>query len=427
MLWGAALAVTGALVYVRLDSALAAPLGTDFSYSLEAARNVAAGHSPYAGVKQYVYPPPIALLLAPFAHVDVGALWQGWTTLVVVAPIVGAAAFVFSRAGRMAWWLRPVGFALCSFTLLYAHYWPLSKDLALGQADTIGFPLLTLSALAVGRSKLEAAGALIGVAGLVKVWPAVAAVALGQRGLQRGRRALVALVGTALLAPLLALVFGWSGLVGLLENVFDARQQHLVSDSVWGVPALLFTHSDLARPVFVSSASQVLLSAALAIWVLGLLVTALRHPGDRALCTWNVVFCVLLILPVSHRQYAIYVLPLLWWWVARSLREGPIDRRELAIVAVLVLWWIDQTITWPYNGSPATIPAFHYCVPFVADMIACTMSVLGARAMDAGKRDAGPGCAGSEATGERAPRRSLGYVRHVPRWTAPRKTGAVPN
>jgi len=378
-LWAAALAATAVLVYFRYHAASGAPVGIDFSYFLDAARNVAAGRSPYAGVKAYVYPPPMALLLAPFAHISTRELWRAWTALVVGAPVIGVAAFVLTRSGRMGWWLRPVGFALCGFTVLYSRYWPVSRDLTLGQSDTIVFAVLVLSALAASRSRPTARGALIGVAGLVKVWPAAAGLALIQPGLQRRRPALVALGAVVLVAPLSALVFGWTGLVGFAKNVFDARQQHLVSDSVWSAPALLFSHSGLARPVLVSGAVQVGVSAILAAGVLALLVVALRTPGDPALCTWNVTFCVLLLLPVSHRQYAIYVLPLLWWWAAGVVHRGPVDRREMVVVAVLALWWLDQTVAWPYNGSSAAISSVRYCVPFAADLVACTASVIGAR------------------------------------------------
>ncbi len=390
ILWVAAVDVVVGLAYVRYHAASRAPVGVDFTYFLDAARNVAAGRSPYIGDKNYVYPPPMALLLAPFTHVNLEHLWKAWTALVVAAPIVGAAAFVFTRPGRPARWLRPVEFTVCGFTVLYAHYWPVGQNLHLGQSDTIVFAALMLSALAASRYRPQARGALIGVAGLVKVWPAATGLAVFQRGVQRRRQALLPLVATLLLAPLSALLFGWSGLVGFFKNVFDARQQpQLVSDSVWSAPTLLFSHSGLARPVLVSAALHLVVEASLAAWVLALLVTALQTPGVPTLCTWNVTFCIILLLPVSHRQYAIYVLPLLWWWATGALRPGPIDWREWTVIAVLALWWLNQTIAWPYNGSSPAISSIRYCIPFAADLIACTVSVIGARTVSRTTRPAG--------------------------------------
>jgi hypothetical protein len=187
-------------------------------------------------------------------------------------------------------------------------------------------------------------------------------------------------VGVAFLAPLMALIFGWSGLVGSVRNDFDERQQTLVSDCVWSIPRLLFSRTGLAKPIAMSGSLKVTLTALLAVWVIALLVVAVRTPGDAALCTWNVTFCVILLLPVSHRQYAMVVLPLLWWMI-RLLSGRVTTWYVLAVVGIMVLWWLNQTVAWPYNGDSNTISALRYCVPFLGDLVACTASVIGARAM----------------------------------------------
>lgn len=375
LLWAAALALTGWLAYSRWRSGSTAPIGVDFRYTLAAAQEIAAGSSPY-GVRHYVYPPPLALLLAPFAHAQIASIWKGWVAVIIAAPFVGLAAFQWLIRGPIAWWLRPVGFAVFGLTILYSHYYPMSRDLALGQTDTILLSVLVVAAVAAGRGAPRLKGAMIGLAGVVKVWPWLSVLALLQPDVADRRRTLLFAVAVALVAPITALVFGWSGLTGWLTNDFDARQQNLVSDSVWGIPKLLFSHTGLAQPIVISTVLRLLLACILAIWVIGLLLVVLRTRAEGALGTWNLIFSVILLLPVAHRQYAMLVLPLLWWWSVRAVIAR--DLRVAGVAAVLALWWLLQTFTWPYYGSPPAITSLRYSIPFFGDLIACTASVLGA-------------------------------------------------
>lgn len=379
VLWIVALGVTAWFAYLRWRTTARAPIGADFGYSLAAARDIAAGRSPYL-VKQYVYPPPLALLLAPFAHADQVTVWKAWSAVVIGAPIVGVLAVVNLIRGRSGWWLRPLAFGLFSFTILYSRYYPLSRDLDLGQSDTVLVSLIAISAVLAIRFA-PGRGIMLGVAGLIKVWPWASVVSVAQSGAVRRSTVLLYTGAVALLAPLTALIFGWSGLVGFVQNDFDKRQQTLVSDCVWSIPRLLFSRTGLARPIVTSGSLEVALTALLAVWVIVLLVMALRTPGDVALCTWNVTFCVILLLPVSHRQYAMVVLPLLWWWTVRLLDRRVRTWYVLAVAGVMLLWWINQTVAWPYNGDSNTITSLRYSVPFLGDLIACTASVIGAAAM----------------------------------------------
>jgi Glycosyltransferase family 87 len=381
LLWLVAAACAAELAYVRYRDASAAAPGVDFRYFMAAAHNVASGRSPYANLHEYVYPPTLALILAPFVHVDLTHVWKIWVGAMVVAPLIAAAAFVVSQASRLVPWLLPFLFAFCSFTVLWIRYWPMSRDLYLGQSDTIVFPVLVISALAASRNAPSARGVWIGVAGLIKGWPASVGLSFFQKGLRRRWRSLAALVCTGVIAPVLAVaVGGTSGLVAFFKNAFDAREQRsLINDSVWAAPQLLFSRSGLAHPLVASAPLRVFVTVALASGVVVLLVVALRTVGDPAACTWNVTFCILLLLPVAHRQYAILALPLLWFWTARTLRRGRVDPWDAAVLAVLFLWWLTENVSWPYTYSPPTISALRYCAPFAADLVACTASVFGAR------------------------------------------------
>jgi hypothetical protein len=373
-----AAAVAVVLVHQRYQGAISGSIGADFLIYLHAAHLMATGHSPYQSNRAFVYPPTLALLLAPFIHQAPMRVFRAWTLLEVAALIVGVGAFVAIQAPRLRPWLRPILFIICVVTVF--HFWPLTVGLFLGQADAFVFAALMLSAWATTRGWPATRGVTIGLAGLLKTWPAAVILSLGQRGTERRLRAVSAFVVTMLLAPILALAFGGgSGLLDFVKSVVSARSQHLVSDSVWGAPSLLFSKSGLARPVLVSAPLQVVGSAVLLIWVVGLLVLALRTPGDKVMCMWNVTFCIVLLLPVSHLAYTLYCLPVLWVWVSYVLEDQGLTWQQCIVPVILVLWWIVQTKAWPDSGSSAAISSIHYCVVFTANLLACTASVIGAR------------------------------------------------
>jgi hypothetical protein len=380
MLWVLAAAVTAVLIHQRYRAAVSGSIGSDFLIYLRAAHLVATGHSPYQSNGAFVYPPTLALLLAPFTHQPPIRVFRAWTLLELAALIVGVSAFVAMQAPKLRSWLLPILFIICVVTVF--HFWPLTLGLFLGQADAFVFSALMLSTWAATQDWPATRGVFIGLAGLLKTWPAAVILSLGQRGTKRRLRAVAAFVVTALVAPILALAFGGgSGLVDFVKSVVSARSQHLVSDSVWGAPSLLFSNSGLARPVIVSVPMQVVVTAVLLIWVVGLLVVALRTSGDKVMCTWNVTFCIVLLLPVSHLAYTLYCLPVLWVWVSYVMESKRLTWHQLLVPVFLFLWWIVQTKAWPDSGSSAAISSIHYCVVFTANLIACTVSVLGARFM----------------------------------------------
>jgi hypothetical protein len=379
-LWTVAAALSAALVYQRYRSAVSGGVGADFQIYLRAAHSVAAGRNPYRANGGFVYPPTLALLLAPFAHAAPSAVFRGWTVLELAALVVGVAAFVAIQAPKLSSWLRPILFILCMATVF--HFWPLTVGLFLGQADAFVFAVLMLSAWAAARDRAATRGVLIAMAGLLKTWPGAVVLVLWQRGTGRRRRAVVSFAVTLLVAPVLALVLGGaSGLVDFVKSVVSAGTQHLVSDSVWGAPTLLFSNSGLARPLAVSQPLQVVSTLVLLVWVVGLLTMALRTAGDKVMATWNVTLCVVLLLPVSHLAYSLYGLPILWLWISYLLEDKLTRWQQAVVPLVLLLWWVVQTRSWPDTGSSATIGAIHYVVIFGANLVAVTVSVIGARSI----------------------------------------------
>jgi Glycosyltransferase family 87 len=379
VLWIVAAAFTVGAIWIRYVPAHRMSPADDFLSFLQAARNVASDVSPYTNNPKYVYPPFLGFLGAPFSHISTIDIWKAWIGIILVAPLVGVVAFIAIQAKRIRPAAKPIIFILCSLTL-YVHYWPMYRELIFGQSDTVTFPLIVLAALAASRNRPVWNGLWLGLAGLMKLWPAAIGLSLLQVGRRRRWPAIGSFVGSMALAPILAVaVGGASGLGAFYTHLVDADKQHLVNDSVWGAPELLFSKTGLARPVLVSHGLRELVALLLALWVVGLLVIAIRTAGDPVVCTFNVTFCVILLLPIAHRQYAIYALPLVWLWVLRLWQVPAIRGRDLAVAGVMAGWWlVAQEISWPYNGSAPSISAIQYCVPLIADVIACTVSVLAA-------------------------------------------------
>jgi hypothetical protein len=385
LLWTAAVAVVVLLSLRRYD--VGNVIGADFKIWLQTARDVRAHRSPWrsSSLGLFLYPPTIPLLLAPFANATAPVhLWHIWTGLEIAAFVVGVVIFVRDQAPRLRTWQLPILFGFCSVTVL--HFWPVTVSLYYGQSDAFVFAVLVWAGLASSRARNTARGILIGVGALLKGWPALVGLALWQRGLEGRGRAVKAFVVTVLLAPIsIVAVGGVSGVTGFIRNNVDARNQHLTSASVWGAPKLLFTRSAGSPvPLFVSPAARIAVTAIVLVWVVGLLLTAVRTPGDPSLCMWNVVLCVVLLLPISHLWYSLYALPLLWTWATRVLARSPRwSTQEVVVTVVLVLWWIVEykRRTNQDLGAEPDVSSVRFCVVFAANLIACTFSVLGARSI----------------------------------------------
>jgi len=352
--------------------------GNDFWQFLHAARLIAAGHNPYdfsqlAQGNGYVYSPLIALLLVPFAHAATVHIWHVWTVLSIAAVVLFAGLVTMVEAPILIAWRRPV---LFGFTVVTAfQFMPTTVELNSGQVDTFVLVLLAASVLVLERGWRVASGVLIGLSAVVKTWPGGAALSILRRGRAGRSRALVGLVMALVLAPVLALAIGGkSRFVDFVKMSIDARSQHLASLSVWGVPKLLFSHSGLARPILVLAPLQDIATLVLVLWVIGLLVLALRWSDSSVLCFWNVVACVVLLLPVSHLDYTMYLLPILWIWVARWLTSLRFNDSVCVTAGLLMLWWIATFDLSPVYLS--TVSSLRFSVTFFANLAAVTVSVL---------------------------------------------------
>ncbi|MBL8132861.1 MAG: DUF2029 domain-containing protein [Anaerolineae bacterium] len=136
----------------------------DFEVYFQAARQFAAGISPYQGTTGlfYLYPPLLAQILAPFAALDPIAAWQAWFAVNAAALIVTLA--LFSRWGpasnQALLWLSPLLFE------------PILDSLYIGQITILLLLLLTAAYVARSHDQRLLTGALLASAAWLKVWPA---------------------------------------------------------------------------------------------------------------------------------------------------------------------------------------------------------------------------------------------------------------
>lgn len=354
--------------------------GGDFFGFLHAARLVAAGHSPYVAKGYYghfyVYTPLVAIALVPFAHAATASVWHAWVALSLTALVVFGVLVAVVEASRLRSWRLPLLLCVTTFTALH-HVQTWEEVFINGNTDCFLLVILATSVLVSEHGRAASFGVLIGIAGVIKTWPAAAGVVVFRRGYVGRTRTLIGLVVALLLGPILTLGFGGiSGLSAFLKATFAARSQLIVSYSVLSTPYQLFARNPLTHPVVVSPGLRIGTTVLLAAWVVGLLVLTLRWRDSTVLGFWNVMACIVLLVPVSHDDYTLYLLPMLWIWVARWLETPRIKDPTFVICVFLVLWWGVTSYQSFYDGSVHE-SAGRIAALFFANLAALTVSVLG--------------------------------------------------
>jgi hypothetical protein len=262
-------------------------------------------------------------------------------------------------------------------TLLWSV--PATLDLWAGQVEMLVLLALCGAALAETRGWRVVAGFSLGTAALIKTWPALFVTWLVRRGARRrgpqwlGVAAAAAVaVGTALI------VAGPEAVVGMVVAPLAGGDQPLLAaNSVWGLPRVLFTETPMASPLIASPVLHAATTVVLVLWIAGLGVVVLRHPGDDFISLFNLAFVVVLLLPVSHYFYVIYALPTLWWWVARVLTG---DRSVPTWVALgtCAAWWVLVFRVPPAGDGFMTTTWPSQLLIFGASAVAATASVWAA-------------------------------------------------
>ncbi len=389
VLWVLALGLLVGLCAARYRGATAGALmggnNIDFRFFFRAAELVSEGRNPFATDAGYVYFAPLALLLYPFAHTSQLDVLRGWTVLELAAFAAAVVTMTCALRSRLgASWHVPIFFAICTATGL--HFWPMTFEFLVSNDDIFVLLLIVAAAASWKAERPLWFGIAVGAACLIKVWPVLLLLAVLQVGIDTRRR--VRAVAATALVIVIGLVTnlipaGAPEFRSFFTRVFHQKSQQLVSDSIGGIPRLLFSNSGLARPVTVSSELRYLLMVILGLWVVGMLVLSLRTRPEPMLCVVNTTLFAILVIPVSHLQYTILALPVLWYWVAQFTvlidgwrRSGWSRVVTILLVATVVGWYLVQTRSWPGDAYPPSISAVRFCVVFAANLALFSASVL---------------------------------------------------
>ena len=340
--------------------------GYDFSAYWSAANHLLAGEPIYTGVQLagpyapqvqylYLYPPPLAALVAPLAWLfptDYRAAAWVWATmgaLVLVASVLALARSerVGERypilAGRGRWLLVGAAFA----------FPPVVGELVMGNVHMPLLGLLTLAWLGIRRGDSRGeltAGVAVGVASVVKVFPGALLVWFV---LTRRWRAAAAVVVGALAFVLLTLPFTriepWRQFPTVLTNLSaPSDTTDTLAPTVWLAPFVGF----LGARIVVTTAALLLLV---------LVSIRARHdlPSARpAIVTRSfaaaVVLSVLVAPALYHHYLALLVLP-----VVLALGAG-VPLRWLAL-SYFLMWGGQQSAlgdyAWVINRAMPTAGA----------------------------------------------------------------------
>ncbi len=352
----------------RYRDAMSSPSRGDLTgIFLPAARAVLQGRSPY-DITGYVYSPLWAVMLAPLAPKSWGVGLA--TALLIGCGVVACWICAVACTRNQPRWQTGLMSCVCVITLLWS--WPTLIGLRALRPELLVLLVLVGAALTRGARS----GLLLGMAAVLKTWPAALVLWLLPARTRRLRR----LAGFAT-AGLVALALAWCtggarDVTRMVHVASESSLQPFVAVSVPGAARLFFRDNPLAEPLSVSTplyVTAMVLGFALLVCLLGLVV---RRPGTGFIALFNLVFLVQLALPVSHYSYFVLALPALWFWLAHALTER--DDTSMVASVTLVLWWILTARNPDIINQAGATSLVAYSFVFVPTVIAAAVSVIAA-------------------------------------------------
>lgn len=287
-------------------------LGYDFQAYVEAGRRVLDGARLYdptiavaGGFALFLYPPPFALVMVPFALLPSSlALWA-WEVALVAAFLIGVGLMPVRRDIRWA------------IVLLAGLQWPFLYTIKLGQITPWLFLVFVVGWRQLARP--ASLGLSVAAGGLAKVQPALL---VGWMLLTRNRRAATwAITGVVVVSAASALILGpgtWADYVSLLRRVGEpVATPHNFTPGA--IAFQLGAGRDLAGIVQVLAVGATLVVAALAClrapletsYVVTVVASQLVSP-----LLWD-HYAMLLLIPTAflleRRQWWAVLIPLAGW------------------------------------------------------------------------------------------------------------------
>lgn len=366
-LWALAGIAAAILVVAEWRSAAASGVGTDLGYFLEAARRVIHQESIY-GASGYVYSPLIAWILAPFATSSAISTW--WAGVVLAGCVITIVAMMIVLWRVIESWQRPLLALVMVVTMLGDAV--LDTELKLGQVDTIVLAVVAVSLL-LQRARLPGvSGAVLALAAIIKTWPILFALWLLRKGADGRWRAVAGFAGAVLIfLVIVLLVDGPHGYTSWFGRTQSMSSQHFAVWSALGVGRELFTVTGDFIPIANLPALATAIGLGLGAYVVLVLALVLWRPGDAILSLWNVVMACVLLLPVSHLQYFLLFVPLLWVWAAYAIRDRWRGPALVAVIAMAARW------VMPYLVDVAPVDSrWKYLVIMAVNLIALGVSAV---------------------------------------------------
>jgi hypothetical protein len=277
----------------------------------------------------------IAWILAPFAASSTISVW--WAGVVLAGCLTAIIAMMVVLWPVTENWQRPLLALVMVVTMLCDA--TLGTELRLGQVDTVVLAVVAVSLLLQRVRRPVVAGAALAIAALVKTWPILFALWLLRKGADGRQRAIAGFVGTVLFFLVIVLVVdGPREYANWFGRTRSMSSQHFAVWSATGVGRELFTVTGDFIPIADLPALATMIGLALGAYVVLVLALVLWRPGDAILSLWHVVMASVLLLPVSHLQYFLLFVPLLWVWAAYAIRDRWRGPALVAVIAMAARW-----------------------------------------------------------------------------------------
>jgi hypothetical protein len=346
VLWCALLLLAG--LYIQRNVVIAArhlgPSPSDFRNYWAAAAAWAGGGSPYT-VHNFDYPPLAAAIVMPFALLDYPTARAAWF-------IVGHLALL--AAAIIVW--RSLGADLES-AVVVAAVWTLAGSVAVnlvsGQVNPLLLVLAAASAAGFASARDTGAGAALGLAAGLKIWPAAllwpAVVARRGRALAAGFLVTTLSIG----APALLLVAAgtppyvpassgyWAGTPAFLNLSLPATALRLrdLPHLGQGMPRtwLLGNNPEQFRLEGAGAALSIAIAAAAIILGFAWIRRAATAATPWLATLGATIAVTLAAAPVSWHHYRLLHLPALAWLLATCVRASRWRSALLAVTLVIVL------------------------------------------------------------------------------------------
>jgi hypothetical protein len=375
-LWLLVVAAGAYLSYERFTDAVTSDLGTDLRVFLNAAELLRSGQSIYLE-KAYVYSPLVAWVMLALGSFESAAVI--WTIASIVFCWVAVAAVVVTLWSTLRPWQRPVVAGVGLVTILWNY--ALVLHLWLGQTDTLVLATLAVGVLLTTCRWAAASGFAVALGGIVKTWPAGFLLWFLRRDAPRRWVSIAAAVAAWVLLVIITLItMGPKTFSDWLARTLELSEQQLVAYSVFGLGRHLFTENDIMEPLVVAPAVGTALGLALAMGILVLIAITLRNPSSDSLSMWNIAGALVLLIPVSHIDYRLLMLPLLWVWLATALVDR--DWQSWSVTAVMSVFWVVTFRIQPVDSVDAQGSSGQYLAVMAVAIVALAVSVLFARRRD---------------------------------------------